>query len=202
MKVNTFKIYKYTSPSGKVYIGQTKYSLAHRAGGNLGSGYRHSTHFYAAIQKYQGLENFAVEILKDNLTLEEANYWETYYIAQYDSTNRKKGYNISLGGENNIMSPEGRARLSDRMKLNNPMRNPEIAAKVSEKTKGKKLSPEVCQHISDGHKKKVLCLETGIIYESRNAAAKSVGVSGSGIGRAINGEQKTSGGYHWRYYES
>ena len=199
--INTFKIYKYTSPSEKVYIGQTMHSLALRARGPAGAGYRHSSHFYAAIQKYGGLSNFKLEILKDNLTLEEANYWERYYIAMYDSTNREKGYNIAPGGNNSAMSIEGRAKLSARMKENNPMRNPEIAAKVAAKRKNTKLTPEACQHISDGHKKRVLCIETGIIYESRNAAANAVGVSGSGIGRAINGEQKTSGGYHWKQYE-
>lgn len=198
---NTFKIYKYTSPSGKIYIGQTMRSLSQRAGGPAGAGYRRSSHFYAAIQKYGGLANFQLEILKDNLTLEEANYWESYYIAKYDSTNREKGYNISTGGNNNTMSAEGRAKLSARMKENNPMHNPEIAAKTAAKRRNKKLTPEACQHISDGHKKRVLCVETGIIYESRNAAANAIGVSGSGIGRAINGEQKTSGGYHWKYYE-
>lgn len=200
--MNTFKIYKYTSPSGKVYIGQTKYSLAHRAGGNLGSGYRRSTYFYAAIQKYGGLNNFVVDILKDNLTLQEANQWEQYYIAQYDSTNREKGYNIASGGNNHNMSEEGRKQLSNNMKINNPMKNPDIAMKVAIQNKGRKLSEDACKNISDGHKKRVLCVETGIIYESRNAAAAAVGVSGSGIGRAINGEQKTSGGYHWRYYDS
>ena len=198
---NTFKVYKYTSPSGKIYIGQTMRSLSQRACGSAGTGYRHSSHFYAAIQKYGGLTNFQLEILKDNLTLEEANYWESYYITEYDSTNREKGYNISPGGNNNTMSTEGRAKLSARMKENNPMHNPEIAAKAAAKRKNNKLTPEACQHISDGHKKRVLCIETGVIYESRNAAANAIGVSGSGIGRAINGEQKTSGGYHWKYYE-
>lgn len=163
-----------------------------------GKGYKHSTHFYAAIQKY-GFENFQIEILKNNLTLEEANYWETYYIKLYDSTNREKGYNISLGGDNHIISEEQREKISKRMKENNPMKNPKISQKVSEKLKGRSFSEETIKNMSNGHKKMVQCIETGEIFESRNAAAEAVGVSPSGIGRAINGEQKTSGGYHWRY---
>ena len=54
-------IYKYTSPSGKSYIGQTVYSLYDRAGLN-GRCYKSCAVFYAAIQKY-GFENFDVEIL-------------------------------------------------------------------------------------------------------------------------------------------
>ena len=85
------------------------------------------------------------------------------------------------------------------MKENNPMKNPEISQKVSKKLKGRSLSEETIKNISNGHKKMVQCIETGEIFESRNAAAEAVGVSPSGIGRAINGEQKTSAGYHWRY---
>ena len=94
--MNTYKVYKYTSPSNKIYIGQTNRSLAKRA--NHGKGYIHSSYFYAAIQKY-GFDNFQCEILKDNLTLDEANYWETYYIQLYNTTNRQYGYNISFGGK-------------------------------------------------------------------------------------------------------
>lgn len=192
-----YKVYLYKSPSEKVYIGQTCRSLQKRAGNN-GIHYKHSLYFYAAIQKY-GFDNFQSVILKDHLTLEEANYWEQYYIQYYDSTNRLKGYNISSGGKNNTMSPEGKEKIREHMKKNNPMKNPDIAKKVQKKNKGRKLSDDVRKKISEGHKKKVICLETGIIYNSRNEAAKAVNVSGSGIGRAINGEQKTSGGYHWRY---
>lgn len=110
---NNYIVYKYTSPSGKVYIGQTNQGLYKRY--RCGQGYKHSTYFYNAILKY-GIENFQSEILKDNLSLEEANYWEIYFISQYDATNREKGYNISPGGNNHKISEEGRQRLSERMK--------------------------------------------------------------------------------------
>lgn len=85
------------------------------------------------------------------------------------------------------------------MKENNPMKNKDIAKKVSEKLRGRLLSEQIKKNISEGHKKKILCIETNIVYNSREEAAKAVGVSPSGVGRAANGEQKTSAGYHWRY---
>lgn len=100
---------------------------------------------------------------------------------------------------NNSMSPEGRKKISKRMKNNNPMKNPESVEKMKKSKRGKELSEDTKKRMSESHKKKVICVETGIIYDSRNEAAKAVKVSGSGIGRAIKGEQKTSGGYHWRY---
>ena len=106
---NNYKVYKYTSPSGKYYIGQTCRSLKARA--YNGEGYCHSTYFYNAIKKY-GFENFSCEILKQDLSLEEANYWEKFFISFYKSNDRKYGYNITLGGENHSLSEEGKAKLS------------------------------------------------------------------------------------------
>ena len=138
--VNNYKIYKYTSPSNKVYIGQTKQTLIRRSNGTFGHGYKHSSHFYAAIQKYGGLTNFSIEILKDNLTLEEANRWEQIYIQMYDSTNPKKGYNITTGGSNHTMSSEGKQKLRIRMLNNNPMHNPDIAKKSAMQKRGMAFS--------------------------------------------------------------
>lgn len=191
-----YKIYKYTSPSNKIYIGQTCRSLEQRA--NYGKGYIHSSYFYNAIQKY-GFKNFKVEILKDNLTLEEANYWEEYFIKFYNSNIREFGYNIDQGGKNHSISEEKRKKLSERMIKNNPMKNPEIAKKVSSKNKGKIMSKEFRIKVANGHKKKIECIETGEIFNSRNEAALAYNVSPSGISRAANGEQNTSAGKHWRY---
>lgn len=194
--MNNYIIYKYTSPSGKVYIGQTSQKIYKRSRG--GAGYVHCKYFYAAIEKY-GWENFTREILKENLTLNEANYWEQYYIQFYCSNDRTKGYNITSGGNNHTLSEEGREKLSEKMTKNNPMKNPEIAEKVAQKRRGVKLSQQACDNISNGHKKQVECIETGENFESRQAAAKAYKVSPSGIGRAAIGEQKTSAGKHWRY---
>lgn len=94
-------IYKYTSPSGKSYIGQTVNSLERRARAN-GIGYKHCPVFYRAIQKY-GFQNFSCEILKiiekDNLEEigKELDFWEQHYIKMYD-TMSPNGYNVRAGG--------------------------------------------------------------------------------------------------------
>lgn len=89
-------VYKHTSPSNKVYIGITKQTL--KARWNNGHGYKNNNYFTKAIKKYQP-ENFKHEILFDNLTLNEAKELEIKTIALYDSTNRSKGYNITIGGD-------------------------------------------------------------------------------------------------------
>lgn len=92
-----YTVYKYTSPSNKVYIGITGRTLVQRAGYS-GERYDKCPAFGRAIKKY-GWENFTSELLAQNLTEEEAKRLEKYYIKLYDSTNPEKGYNISAGGD-------------------------------------------------------------------------------------------------------
>ena len=47
--------------------------------------------------------------------------------------------------------------------------------------------------------KRVLCVETGVIYLSASCAASFVGVTRSRISACCRGRQKTAGGYHWEY---
>ena len=94
-------VYKYTSPSGKSYIGQTSTDKQNREGKN-GLYYKQCTAFYNAILKY-GLENFQYEILEKDLSLEEAKELEKFYINFYKTYLPENGYNISRGGEGRLL---------------------------------------------------------------------------------------------------
>lgn len=70
--------------------------------------------------------------------------------------------------------------------------------KCSEETR-KKLSESNKGRIAT-NKKKVLCIETGIIYPSLSEAAKENGIKyPCNISFACNGKIKSCGGFHWRY---
>lgn len=99
-----FIVYKYTSPSGGVYIGQTSKNIEERAR-ELGKGYtiisKKDGHYLQpalakAIIKY-GFDNFKKEVLYENLTSQEADEKEIELIAKY----RKYGecYNVADGGK-------------------------------------------------------------------------------------------------------
>lgn len=83
----------------KVYIGQTCQKPERRW--QNGKGYKNCHHFFNAINKY-GWDMFDHVILKQHLSLEEANYWEKYYISKYNSSNPLFGYNIREGGDSAI----------------------------------------------------------------------------------------------------
>ena len=116
----------------KIYIGQTHHKDPNQRWLN-GWGYKNSTHFWNAIQKY-GWDNFEHIVLFDNLSQERANIIEEYLIKKYDSSNRSKGYNIRLGGKNSRLPKEIRQKIS---KAHMGKTIPEeVRKKISEATKG------------------------------------------------------------------
>lgn len=82
--------------NSKVYIGQTRTSIEQRWKEHL----RHAQYgdqvINRAMKKY-GVDKFYIETL-EICNIELLNYREMYYIDLYDSTNKSKGYNVSIGG--------------------------------------------------------------------------------------------------------
>lgn len=48
--------------------------------------------------------------------------------------------------------------------------------------------------------KKVVCIETNIVYPSTADAARKLGLNQGNISNCCSGRNKTCGGYHWKYY--
>ena len=82
--------------NSKVYIGQTRTSIKQRWNEHL----RHAQYgdqvINRAMKKY-GIDKFYIETLEVCST-ELLDYKEMYYIDLYDSTDKSKGYNVSIGG--------------------------------------------------------------------------------------------------------
>lgn len=98
-------VYKYTSPSGGVYIGQTHNSIEYRAGNSQGRMYaildKTTGEFKQpaiahAILKY-GFDNFQKEIISSGLTSEEADELEKKLIKE--AKENGECYNIASGGK-------------------------------------------------------------------------------------------------------
>ena len=52
--------------------------------------------------------------------------------------------------------------------------------------------------IGKGKGKKIICVETGVIYDSIRDASDDINIDYSSIGKAVKGTQETAGGYHWK----
>lgn len=100
-------VYKATSPSGKVYIGISKYSLEVRVAQHLNDSKKDFKNrpFLKAIRKYGNLITWEI--------LDTASNWETlcnlekFYIEKFNSNNRKHGYNLTRGGEGGLGAKSG-----------------------------------------------------------------------------------------------
>lgn len=134
MEERNYKLYVHISPSNKRYYGITCQKYA-KYRWDSGHGYRNNKHFTNAINKY-GWENFQHLVLFDNLTKEEACLLEQCYIALYDTTNPKYGYNNSLGGEHGLASEHTKKKISE----NN-----------AKYWKGKQLTEETRKKMSENH---------------------------------------------------
>lgn len=154
MNDGNYCVYKHISPSNKIYVGITN-NPKHRWYGD-GNGYKHNKHFYSAIQKY-GWNNFKHEILFDGLTKEIACEKEKELIKEYNSTNPKIGYNISLGGEaifeGRKHTKKTKEKISNTLKGTRVGKNNPMYGKVSP-TKGMKFSQEHNNKISNVLKEK------------------------------------------------
>lgn len=111
-----YKIYRYTFPNGKYYIGKTKTSIEQRAGSN-GCRYNDKTLVGRAIRKY-GWINVKKEILLDNLSEAEANKQEREFIKRFNTTNFAFGYNLTRGGDGGqsiyrVVSAETRKKIGE-----------------------------------------------------------------------------------------
>ena len=49
------------------------------------------------------------------------------------------------------------------------------------------------------HCKKIMCIETGEVFDAIVDAANKYCINAGNIGRVCEGKRKTCGGYHWRY---
>lgn len=82
--------------NNKVYIGQTRVTVEQRWKEHI----RHAAYgdqvINRAMKKY-GIDKFYVETL-EICSLDVLDEREMYYIDLYDSTDKSKGYNVSIGG--------------------------------------------------------------------------------------------------------
>ena len=98
--------------NGKVYIGQTSVSLNERKGNHrlLALSRGSKNHFHSAIRKY-GWDAFEWKILERFLVREVLNSSERFWILKYRSTDSRKGYNCTHGGDSCEFTEETKRKI-------------------------------------------------------------------------------------------
>ena len=201
--MNAGIIYKYTSPSNKVYIGQTVDEQGRISKHKWQAKNNPKDYFHKALAKY-GFNNFKYEVLfytksnsKENLKV-ILNTMEKYYIKKYQSN--IKGYNLTDGGEGILnASTETRDKI----------RKANLGRKKSS-TQIRKISNTLKEGYASGRikvmgAKKVIVYLNGKFYKQYDScadASRELGTSKTSIANVLAGRAKqTKQGYTFKLQE-
>lgn len=202
--------------NGKVYVGQTCSGIDFRWRHHVWESKKPKQPLHRAIAKY-GIEAFSKEVLAVALTQEEANWYEIYFIQQYNSlVPNNKGYNVAAGGFGGYAqagySPEQKIAYNTKMSIllsgsNNPMygkpgvwtgrRHSEATkAKMSANaigkpgtTTGRKHTEETKAKISASNKKRTKQAWTGRKHSVATKLKMSISSKKQGANRQLQNEQ-------------
>lgn len=214
-------IYKYTSPSGKCYIGQTTNEKIRREHWNTEGPYA-GRKINRARKKY-GFNNFSYEVLERHLyrSIEEAqsslDTLEIYYIGIFNSY--KNGYNCTIGGNTTLgyshtedtkskiskahigkrASSETKSKLS--MMRKGKIHSKEWSANISKSLKGRPCT--WADKIASSKNKAVIQYNTNGLYikeySSTKEASSWTNISSAAIYKCLSGVNSTAGGFIWKY---
>ena len=125
---------------------------------------------------------------------------------------REKISQTLTGRKRQPLTEEVRRKISEahRGKKMAP-RSEDYRKRLSAALTGRKFTPEHCANISkaksgpatsgknNSHPRAVLCVETGVVFDTIKEAGEFKGGSSKNIISCCRGRLRTSGGYHWRY---
>lgn len=95
------------------------------------------------------------------------------------------------------LSEEHKKKISEANK--GKTHNEETRKKMSEAKKGRTHSEEHIRKVSEAQWKKVICIETGQVFDSIKEAGEVLNVNKDSISKCCRGVGKTAGGYHWEF---
>lgn len=164
------------------------------------------------------------QIVAHDLSAEEALVLEKKLIASYGRQDQKTGclVNLTDGGEgvvNYVWTEEHRKKISEAGM--GRKHTDEFKQMVSKLHTGKVLSVETKKRISDARKgkplsekqkqsllnrgnkrsRKIICVETGVVYDSLTLAGKPLGLQATDISKVCKGKRKSLKGFSWKYLD-
>ena len=220
--MNNYVVYVHIFPNNKRYVGITRQDPQRRW--QNGNGYKGQV-VYEAIKKYKW-HNIEHKILYYNLSKSDAEKYEIELIKEWKTNNKNYGYNIEAGGNaNKQISDETRQKLSEAHKgqipwikgkhhsENSKLKNKNKHLGKTSWNKGLKFSEQSRNKMSNAKKelynsgwlpsntKKVVCLQTGQVFNSAYDASRLLGLNRSHITSCCTGKRKSTGGYNFEYWK-
>lgn len=173
-------VYKYTSPDGNCYIGQTMFPRKRQAEHKRNASQGYKGKFYEAVRKF-GWDSFQYEVLytiiDDDIQKRQdiLNEKEVYYIRKYNSF--YDGYNSTIGGNQYC------GEL-----------HPSFGTKLSKEHK-KKLKDSRVRQVSQYSASGKFIRS----YYSAAEASRETGIDSSSIIKTCKGIYRNSGNFQWKY---
>lgn len=209
-------IYKITSPSGSIYIGQS-WNIKTRLKKYKCSLAKGQPRLYNSFMKY-GIENhlFTIESeFPENISQKDLDEQEIFFWKKYKNSGCEM-LNVREPGNGGKMSEESKLKIS---KANKGKRHPcmygprseKTKKKISEAIKGRKLSENHCKKISLRNQGKVTHHKVILQYTLNGefikefvsicSAEREIGKKGanSNIVRCCKGKLKSCYGFIWKY---
>jgi hypothetical protein len=199
MEEKNYCVYVHTNlKNNKKYVGITKQKPSKRW--RKGEGYKNNTHFYNSINKY-GWDNFDSQIIKKELTVQEAKNIEVELIKLYSSNNYKHGYNKTKGGDSTYeITDETRKKLSESHKGlidgdKNPMYGKSLRDFVSDEEfeqfrEKQRMAYELRRHEFE---RPIYCVTTGETFNSIKSAGEKYSIQESDISNCCAGRLYSEG---------
>lgn len=222
-------VYKHTAPNGKCYVGMTCQTIERRARGGRGYIGCDAFYAAIMKYGWDNFVHEVLEtgLSYDEACEKECFYIEKYHslttewgynLATGGNANKvmpeetKRKISHSLAGRKGTPhTEESKRKLSEaRRGKKMPPRSEAYRKKLSVILTGRTFSPEHCANISrskmgvyagknNPRARAVLCVETGVVFDTIKEAGEFTGGSSKNIVSCCRGRLKTSGGYHWRY---
>lgn len=168
--------------NGKRYIGQKKFRKDWKY--YLGSGKA----LKRAIQKY-GRTNFKRDIVAVGYSNYELDKLETEWINNYNAIESVDFYNIAEGGNGNSLAGKNEDEIE------------KIKEAMSKRVAGSKNPMYGMKGKDSPASKKIVCLNTGEVFESLTEASEKYNLDVSSIAKCCKGKIHSSRKLVWRYLE-
>jgi len=179
-------IYKITSPSGKIYIGQSV-NIERRFNEYLNLfNCKQQTKLYNSLKKY-GSKNHIFEILEE-CSLKQLDEKEVYLGKEFNVL--KNGLNCRLGKGKGALSQETKDKMS-KARLGNKYNLGKKKSQEVKNTISEALSIPIIQFDLNGDKIKR--------YNSIKSAAEINNLDEGTLCSCLKGRQKTCGKFKWKY---
>lgn len=174
------------------YIGKGSFSkqgLFKRAYAKIGR----NAYWQNKTKKHDG---FTVQILAVWATEQEAFEHEQFLISCF----KGKLVNLTLGGEGCYGRKQSQEEKDKRAASNRgKKRTEECVKRMSEAQKKNQAALNSLKAIQEKQKKKVVCVSTGIVYESLAEASRKTSINIQNISRVCLGQRSHTKGLKWEF---